>query len=153
MAVKWRIETAKTRPDPIIYIVSTQGGFTVRHRRYSLLAVTVILRTLLAAGSPHSSLAAQQCTVQEEQRWRTLAAQFSVGSLSVKVTVPSVLVRSTTVYLETSTTDSARFDEKLLLESGSEKVVIANGAALHLAPRHRSEERRVGKECRSRSLP
>ena len=53
--------------------------------------------------------------------------------------------------------DKARATENitLLTNAAVEQVVAANGAVSHLAYRRRdrSEERRVGKECRSRWSP
>jgi hypothetical protein len=76
------------------------------------------------------------CTLQEERRLRTLTGRFSVGSMTVSLTLPRGLVHSdaTTVFLEVSG-GTATGPEDLSVESGGAKVIVRNGAAIHLTPR------------------
>jgi len=92
-----------------------------------------VLRALLTAGIAQSALVGQQCTVQEEQRWWTVTGHFSLGELKVSLTMPAVVRRATTVYLEVPHNDAGRF-ENFFLDADGERVAITNGAALHLVP-------------------
>ncbi len=89
------------------------------------LAWTLALRVVAGAGAP------QSCTVEEQQQWRVVTGRFSAGSRTVTVTMPSIVRRATTVFMETSATGA----DKLFMQSGSELVAVENGAALHLEPR------------------
>lgn len=89
------------------------------------LAGTLALRAVAGTGAP------QSCMVEEQQQWRVVTGRFSTGSRTVTLTMPSSVRGRTTVFIETS----APAADKLFLESGSERVAVENGAALHLEPR------------------
>src|SRR5579883_1154976 len=90
------------------------------------LAIAVAVWGGVAAGQ-------SGCTVTEEQKLATVGAQFSVGTSSVRVTLPSQLYPSqpTLVYMET--TGDASYGMRL--ESGGEKAAVRDGAALRLHPK------------------
>lgn len=94
--------------------------------------LTLLFRAILTVGIMQCSVEAQQCTMQEEQRWWTITGQFSIGTLNVNVTIPAVVRRATTAYLEVQHSESSTAN--FFLENGEERIGIANGAELHLTP-------------------
>ena len=90
---------------------------------------------LLAAMCSRLAFGQGACTVQEEQRWLTLSAHFSISPVTVNVTLPWPLFQHdpVTVFLEVSP-DTPTDSPPLFMETDGERVAVANGAALHLAP-------------------
>ena len=82
-----------------------------------------------------AAFAQTSCTFEEERRLRTVTAHFSVGPASMRMTLPSAFsVESATVFLEFDG-DSPEMPREMFIESGTEKVMVKDGAALHLTPR------------------
>jgi hypothetical protein len=110
------------------------------------LRFVAVSALFLAAAWPEPAFSQPSCTLQEERRLSTLTGRFSVGSMTVSLTLPRSLFGSdaTTVYLEvaggiaTDREDLLRDNPWLdnpWLESGGTKVMIRNGAAIQLTPR------------------
>jgi hypothetical protein len=90
---------------------------------------------LLSASLPAFGIS--QCSVREEQRWRTLTADFVVGSTSASVTLPRILFQAdlVRVFVEVSGGLSGDLENVLFVETGAEKSILKNGVTLHLIPK------------------
>ena len=73
------------------------------------------------------------CTIQEERRWRTLAAHFSLGPVTASVTLPAIVFRSDPpiVFLEVTGEGASGFR----MGTGGVTVPLEDGAALHPSPK------------------
>lgn len=104
------------------------------HKPFRLNTSVAVACVVVVAVVPHYAQSQPQCTVHEEQKWRTLTGHFLIGSKHLSVTVPREFRTATaTVYMEVSGDDSA-MQQRLFLHSGTEGVLVENGGVLRVAP-------------------
>jgi hypothetical protein len=98
-----------------------------------------MIAALLGVSLVEGAAAQTACVIQEERRWRTLTAHFSVGSLKATITLPTAIVspESLTAFLEVSRDSSGPPESagEVFMEAEGQRVPVRNGAAFHLTCR------------------
>ena len=91
---------------------------------------------LMAVLSVRVCLAQPSCTVHEQRMLRTITGQFSVGSTTVRLTLPTGVSERSPVVLfpEVSSLSPVGSQAALFLATAHDRTAVESGASLHVKP-------------------